>query len=353
MNLSRHLLDEAAAAGVLSATQPDALWQFLSERDAAHETPSFKPAHILHYLGGLIAIGAMTLFMTLGWERFGAGGLLAISIGYALLAFALAEVLIVRPRLTLAAGITAALGVVMTPLAIYALQHLLGLWPDDASVQRAYRAYHSVIDWRWLLMELATLAVGAIALWRYRLPFLVLPVAVTLWYLSMDLAPFLAGGEPQSMFTPFGMRVSLGSGLVMLLGAVGVDFRSRSARDFAFWLYIFGTLAFWGGLSSLESTSELARLGYAVINLVMIMIGAALSRRVLAVFGGLGVAVYLGHLSHTVFKDSMLFPVALTAIGLALVGVGIFWQRHERTIGKRLRSVFPAALQQMVDRRAV
>ncbi|MGC8697915.1 MAG: hypothetical protein ACP5Q0_05520, partial [Halothiobacillus sp.] len=48
-------------------------------------------------------------------------------------------------------------------------------------------------NWRWVMMELATLASGVIILWRYRLPFLVMPIAVTLLYMSMDLAPFLFG----------------------------------------------------------------------------------------------------------------------------------------------------------------
>ncbi|NIS64150.1 MAG: DUF2157 domain-containing protein, partial [Gemmatimonadales bacterium] len=65
---------------------------------------------------------------------------------------------------------------------------------------------------------------------------------------------------------------------------------------------------FWGGLSSMESDSELSKFLYLCINLVMIAVGATLSRRVFAVFGGLGVAGYLGHLAYNVFKDSLMFP---------------------------------------------
>jgi hypothetical protein len=115
---------------------------------------------------------------------------------------------------------------------------------------------------------------------------------------------------------------------------------------------VFGTLAFWGGLTSLDSNSELGKLAYCGINLVMIAVGAALSRRVLAVFGGLGVAVYLGHLSYTVFKDSMLFPVALTAIGLGVVAAGVAWQRHEAAIGARLRACLADQVRELVEQRA-
>ncbi len=343
-------MDEAVARGLLNAEQGRALWAFLAARE--QEAPTFKPAHILYYLGGLIAIGAMTLFMTLGWERFGGTGLLLVSLAYCAMALALTEHLLARRNLAIPAGITAALAVAMVPLAVYAAQHVIGLWPADGPRAWAYRDYHTRIDWRWLMMELATLAAGAMALWRYRLPFLVLPVAVTLWYMSMDLVPFLLGGNPAEFFSARGKLVSMCFGLAMTLVAFWVDVRSVRSRDFAFWLYVFGVMAFWGGLTSLDSASELNRLLYCGVNLLLIALGAALSRRVFAVFGGIGVALYLGHLSRTIFKDSMLFPVALTAIGLAVIAAGVFWQRHESAIGERLRALLPARLRELIVQRA-
>ena len=350
MQITRAVLDEAAAKGLIQKGQSLALWNFLVEHE--RETPSFRPAHILYYLGGMIAIGAMTLFMNLGWERFGGTGLLLISVCYSAVALALTEFLLGRKHLALPAGITAALAVVMVPLAVYGAQHVLGFWPADGSTAWAYRDYHTRIDWRWLIMELATLVAGAVALWRYRLPFLILPVAVTLWYMSMDLAPFLFGGEAAAFFSDRGKLVSTMFGIAMTLIAVWVDIRSRQPKDFAFWLYIFGVLTFWGGLTSMDSNSEVGKFLYCCINLLMIAIGAALSRRVFAVFGGIGVALYLGHLSHTVFKDSMLFPVALTAIGLSVVAAGVYWQRHEATIGAWLRSLLPGPMRELVEQRA-
>lgn len=349
MRLTRSMIDEAVAGGVLAEQQAHALWDFLIQRE--QETPSFKPAHILYYLGGLIAIGAMTLFMTLGWERFGGGGLVLISSVYCVMTLVLTELFLARRHLAIPAGITATLAVVMVPLAVYGAQHVFGYWPSDGPKAWAYRDYHTHIDWRWLMMELATLAAGVAALWRYRLPFMVMPVAVTLWYMSMDLTPFLFGGDSAEFFSDRGKLVSMYFGLVMTLLAFLVDVRSFKSKDFAFWLYVFGVLTFWGGLSSMRSDSELNKFLYCCVNLLMIAIGAALSRRVFAVFGGLGVAVYLGHLSHTIFKDSMLFPVALTAIGLGIIGAGVYWQRHEEAIGERLRSFLPVRVRDLLAHR--
>jgi hypothetical protein len=241
---------------------------------------------------------------------------------------------------------------VMVPLAVYGAQHLLGLWPPGPAETTSYRSYHAYIDWRWLFMELATLAAGAIALRRYRLPFLVMPLAVTLWYMSMDLVPMLLGGNPGEFFSDEGKRISACFGALMTLVAFWVDLRSRPSKDFAFWLYLFGVMAFWGGLTSMHSDSELGKFLYCCINLLMIAIGAALSRRVFAIFGAIGVASYLGYLSYTVFKDSLLFPVALTAIGLAVVAAGVFWQRREQAIGQALRLLLPAQLRELVEHRA-
>lgn len=350
MQITQPVLDEAVGKGLLTKDQGVALLAFLAERE--HETPTFKPAHILYYLGGMIAIGAMTLFMTLGWERFGGVGLLLIAACYCGAAVALTEFLLRRKHLHIPAGITAVLAVVMVPLAVYGAQNALGFWPAEGSAKSAYRDYHTQIDWRWLIMEFATLAAAAVALWRYRLPFLAMPVAVTLWYMSMDLTPFLLGGGPGSFFSEQGKFISTWFGVVMTLIAFWVDVRSRQSKDFAFWLYIFGVLTFWGGLTSMDSNSELGKFLYCCINLVMIAIGAMLSRRVFAVFGGIGVALYLGHLSRTVFKDSMLFPVALTAIGLAIIAAGIVWQRHEAAIGRWLRSFLPGPVRELVEQRS-
>jgi hypothetical protein len=348
MRITPALLNEATTRGLLHEGQGNALWAFLAERQ--NDGPRFKAAHILYYLGGLVAIGAMTLFMTLGWERLSGAGLFGIALAYIVAAALGTEVLLRKKRLPLPAGITGALAVALVPLAIYGLQRWLGWWADDAP--RSYRDYHLLIDWRWLMMELATLAAGVVALWRWRLPFLVMPLAVTLWYLSMDIVPVLFGGQPGAFFSDEGKRVSTVFGLAMVAVALWVDLRNRSERDFAFWLYVFGVITFWGGLTSMDSDSELGKFVYACINGLLIATGAALSRRVFAVFGGLGVAIYLGHLSHTVFRDSLLFPLALAAIGLGVMAAGVAWQRHEAAIGQRLRALLPPALRELVERRA-
>ena len=64
-----------------------------------------------------------------------------------------------------------------------------------------------------------------------------------------------------------------------------------------------------------------------------------------------GVAGYLGYLAHGLFKDSLIFPFALTLLGLAVIGAGLWWQRHEQRLTVRLRARLPSALRELLASR--
>jgi hypothetical protein len=348
--IRRHDLDPAVRGGILTSEQADRLTAFFDSGQPTSpeaEHPRFTLGHVLYYLGGMTAIGAMSLFMTVGWNTLGGWGGFITAVCYGMLALALTHWFAERQRLVIPAGIMATLAVVMVPVAIFAAQMALGYW--DAS--KPYRDYHVFIDGRWLTMELGTLAVGAVLLRRYRFPFMVMPIAVTLWYMSMDLAKFLFADRPD--FGHIREVTSIWFGLGMLLLAFWVDVRSRRSSDYAFWLYLFGVLTFWGGLSLMESGSEWSRLAFCGVNVVMILVGAVLGRRVFAAFGGLGLAFYLGHLSWDVFRDSLLFPFTLSVIGLGIIWLGVMWQRREAAWSARLRGFLPAEVRELLEARAV
>jgi len=350
--IRRSDLDEAVRAGIVTAAQADQLAAFLTEQAPAQAAPRpeqarprFSFVHVLYYLGGMIAIGALSLFMTISWASVGPWSGVLFSVAYGVLFIALTHVFHERKQLAVPAGIMATLAVVMVPLAIFSAQYALGFW-DDA---KPFRHYHQYIDGRWLMMELGTLAIGLVLLWRYRFPFMLMPIAVTLWYMSMDIVPVLFGDWHDWEVRKF---ISLWFGIGMVLVALWVDLRSRFSRDYAFWLYLFGVLAFWGGLSLMRSGSELGKFLYCLINVAMILFGAAIGRRVFAVFGGLGVAGYLSYLSWRVFRDSLFFPVWLSAIGLAIIWLGVLWQKNEARWSANVRAFLPRPLRELIETRA-
>ncbi len=342
MKLTKKDLDAAVHEGILSERQSLDLFEFLRSRPAT--SPAFNFTNLLYYFGGMIAIGAMTIFMNLGWERFGGWGIFSFALAYAVVGTALSG-FFKRRKQPIPAGICATFVVALVPLAIYGLQIANGWWPDEST----YRDYHRYIRWHWVYLELGTLVAGSIMLWLYRYPFMVMPVAVTLWYMSMDIAAMLMADGYDWEFRAF---VSMWFGLATILLAFWVDLRSRDSGDFAFWLYMFGVIAFWGGLTSQSSDSELAKFLYFCTNIGLILVGAILARRVFVVFGALGVAVYLGHLARTVFQGSWLFPIALAAIGLLVVYGGLLWNRHQERLTDRLRALLPPPVRELIESRS-
>lgn len=339
MDVTKKNLKRAAEKNIISNQQAEALYDYLAS--LSQDTPKFTFTHLLYYLGGLIAIGAMTLFMNLGWESFGGAGIFFISLLYAVVGLKVSNSFAAK-GLNIPAGICATFVVCLTPLAIYGLQQWLGVWPNES----VYRDYHRYIKWHWLFMELGTLAIGALVVWKYKYPFLILPIAVTLWYMTMDLAAIISGGDYSWELRKL---ISLYSGLLMIGLAFWIDIRSHKKADYAFWIYIFGVMAFWGGLSSQHSDSELSKFLYFCINLLMIGTGVLLVRRVFVVFGALGSCGYLGYLAYDVFQASWLFPVVLTAIGLGIIYLGVLWQKHEMAITQRFRSYLPLTLRELLE----
>jgi len=258
MEVTKKKLEDAADENIISIQQVDALYDYLVNQ--SQDVPSFTFTHVLYYLGGLIAIGAMTLFMSLSWESFGGAGIFFISLLYAGVGLKLSDTFAAK-SLTIPAGICATFVVCLTPLAIYGLQQWLGVWPDES----VYRDYHRYIQWHWLYMELGTLAIGVIVAWKYKYPFLIMPIAVTLWYITMDIAAIISGGD---LTWELRSLVSLYSGLLMIGLAFWIDVRSHEKADYAFWVYIFGVIAFWGGLSSQYSDSEISKFIYFCIRCI-------------------------------------------------------------------------------------
>ncbi|WP_313712866.1 DUF2157 domain-containing protein [Pseudomonas sp.] len=325
-------LARAVQAGILQPGQDQALLAFLRQQPPARG--SFQLAHVAFYFGALLIMGAMGWLLTEAWMTIGDGALLAVATLYIVLLTSFALTL-QRRRQAVAAGVLAAVAVSIVPLVVFAIERLTGWWPlDDA--QADYHQYYTYVQGGWLLMEAATVVAGLLMLRLIPYPFVVMPIAVALWFMSMDLSEWVYG-------SPFSWEqrrtVSLWFGLGLLLVFLVVDGRTR--EDYAHWGYLAGLAAFWGGLTMMESDSELGKALYCLINLGLMGMAVLLRRPVFMVFGALGVAAYLGYLSYEVFAESLLFPVVLTLIGLGVIGLGLGYQKRRERLSQAVRSSLP------------
>jgi hypothetical protein len=318
----------------------DAFHRILVALDEAPQTASsFETAHISYYLGALLIIGAMGWFVTSSWDRLSGIDLFGIAVAYAALFGGLGIRLFRQLATRIPGGILVAVAVCMTPLAIYGIERQLGWWPVGGPL--AYASFHPRIDGNWVLMELATLALAALALRWVRFPFITAPAAYALWYLSMDVTALLFGRHwtfHQECW------ISVGFGLLMLLAAYLLD--GDTELDFSFWFYLFGLLTFSGGLTLLGDGSQFGKAIYCLLHLLLMLLAVVLQRKAFLVFGAIGVFVYLMDEAQGYFRNSFGFTLSLTVIGALFIAAGILYKRNERSITTKLRPLTPTRIRQ-------
>jgi len=344
MSYSNDDLRAASSAGIISADQLQHLLAFLQTRTPASAAgPKFDVVHVLWYAGALIVISAMGLFSTLAFSQMGGWALTVTALVYAVLFASAGHYLWVHKKLTTPGGLLIAVAVSMTPLAVFGVQDALGLWGKFGSPGAA-REFYVWIKGSWVFMEIAAVAAAALALYFYRFPFIVFIAAFALWFLSMDIVPWISGAQFSNW--EVSRKVSIGFGLGILIVAVIVNARQRSG-DFAFWLYLFGVMTFWGGITATSNGTALDKALYCAMNAGFLFFAVFLGRRVFAVFGTIGIAIYLGDLAEKVFKDSLLFPFALSLIGVGIIALGLYYHRNQDGIRRWVDGNLPDLLKRL------
>lgn len=341
-------LEAAVAAGLIDHSSFERLDAFLAARGVAPtsfvQPVRFDLSHLLWYAGALIVMGAMGLFSTTAFSMMGGKALTFTAAIYAICFVLAGHILWFRRDLRTPGGLLIACAVAMAPLAVFGIQDWAGWWIGDVK-PGTVRDYYIWIKGGWVPMEVATVIAATIALWFYPYPFIVAVASLAVWFFAMDIAELVVDRGNMNYTNYWDLRRSVTQwfGLAVIILAWIVDMKKRSA-DFAFWLHLAGILAFWGAVTSQSSNSEIAKAIYCAMNIGLLFLAVFLERRVYAVFGAIGMTLYLGHLANRVFKDSLLFPFALTLIGLAIIGAGILYFRKREAILAVVERSMPAAL---------
>jgi hypothetical protein len=338
--LSTADIHRATAEGVISQSGADDLIRWAYDQRFNRTLPSEPPVPpapeqykglnvvtVLYYFGAMLMISACAWFLGDKWDALGASGIFITALVYIMIAASLGVWLRRRDYLV-AGGLLITVAVSLVPLLVYSIERMTGFWP--AQYPGAYGDFYPLIHGSWIVMELATIAVAALALKFIKFSFLTAPMAFCFWFLSMDLAALIL--RQNTLQSDPAKWISVMVGALIILVGFGLDrlMRSRNAprgEDFAFWCYLFGLMAFWGGLTAMDSGSELRRLVYLLINIGLVALAIKLKRTVFMVFGVFGIFAYLGHLAWEVFKDSVFFPFVLALLGLALI-LGTVWGQH-------------------------
>ena len=339
MLLKRDDLDWAASAGLLSMSQVEPLWRALQERRASDVSVRVSPAsgtvavdadvepvsgrfdlvHVALYGGTLLIMGALGWFATMGIEAWGGPGVLGIATVYGVLFAVVGGHLWRTPDLKVLGGLLVAAAVSMVAPAVYGLQRTLGLWPGiDPG---AYRGFFQWVKGGWFAIEVATIVAGAVAVRLVPFSFVTLPIAVTAWFMSMDLTGLLFVAPSSENHA----AVSVIVGVSILVVATALRLARRT--DLNFWLEVFGLLAFQGGLLVMNSDSGATKFAFLGIQCVLLTLGALWRRPVFIVFGVFGLIAVNGWALFGL--DRAASPAMCLGLGLMTVCYGLFAQ-HRR-----------------------
>jgi hypothetical protein len=330
----------AADEGVLPRSDAERLVQWGYEQrfnrlltpEPKTASPEFRKGlnlvTVAYYFGAMLMISACAWFLGDKWDALGSRGIFITTLIYMVIALRLGWWLRGKGYLV-GGGLLITVAVCLVPLLTYTIEDMLNIWPERRP--DGYIHYYPWIHGSWIIMELATIVASVIALRFVRFGFLTAPLAFSFWFFSMDLWSLLSKKTDLSWNEREWISVVVGL-ITMLIGYILDRLLHKPDEpryeDFAFWCYFFGLLAFWGGLTAMDSGSELKRAIYALINLGLIGLSVRLRRATFLVFGALGFHLYLGHLAYEVFEDSFFFPFILALLGLSMILVTVWAQRR-------------------------
>lgn len=322
MLLRRPDLDAAVAAAIITRSQADALEAFAMGRAGRPHASDERFVVVNNFAEVFVSLGIMILIaaslVTLRQAPSGTPQIVVAG-GAAVLAWFLAEFFVFRRRM-------------MAPsiVSVLAVAFFVG---TAVSVAR----HGSTHLWSAAEVQATALVALGLGLVRFRVPFLVLPLAAALAFLAVDRT----GG-------PF-LFVMAGCGLLFLAIAVMFDLRdpARVKRDsqFAFWLYVAGSPLlvhplFWTVLSAVRDgvrgDNVLMAMAIAVVAAIVTTFGLLLDRRSPVISTLVYVAFAVGVILTRLAGSAIALGLTLAVIGCYVIVLGIGWRAVRAAVLNRL-----------------
>ena len=297
---------------------------------------SSKFQNILYYGGGLLIMSALTWLLLTNWDDFGAIGILIISTIYLFVFLFAGYYLYFHKKLTLPGGLLFCVAISVMPLLVFSIMRFFNFWPADS----AYSDFYIWVKGKWIIMEIATIAVALPVLFKTRFPFIVFLISFALWFMSMDIVPIIYSENSISWTNR--SDISQIFGIAMVIVAYFLDLKSK--KRYSFWLYLFGLITITSGFSVFYNRDTAALAILLAVHVCMIFLSLFLEQPVFIVFGMIGITEFLMRISYIWFKDSPVFPFLLTIIGMFLIFSGIVYQKNRIKIDSAIVKRIPKSI---------
>jgi hypothetical protein len=328
MEISKEDLLLAAQKTALEPQQIESLWEALEQQNPpladkiAGPKSEFNAAKVTYYVGAFIALFSLPLFLSQLWERVGYGGSLAIFAAYAT-AFAFFGWKLTKKNEKIAGGVLWTLFLCMIPFIVYCGQQLLGLWPTSSEFIDIFDQSKSTSG-NAIVIELITLAAGFIVLKYNRLPLLLFPISLAVFFLFSDATIWLFKENPFDALHLYKWS-SLASGIFLIL--LGILFQWKEVVA-PFWAYFFGLIALESALMLFLYKTEVDRLLFYFINLFLLFLALGLESRVLAILVACVLFSSFGALLYFNEPTLMMTKASLILIGILIVIFGLLSKRQ-------------------------
>ena len=333
--LNQDKLQKAVEKGIISQDQAIQLWQYLDSEK--HYTSQFLPSSLLYYLGGILALSSMAIFVDNKWELLLGWPLFFICCSLFLASLLLINFLI-KKKSMVPASVMITFTLAVTPIIIYDLQFILNLLPPThINYANTYLA-----NIYWLPCEFVTLATSVYMFYRYKIGFILFLIAGICWYLGMDIYQLLLHINNFD----FNNRAwfSLIWGIAGLIISIRLDYNAdyKLARKL-FWIDLFTASIFWLSLNLIEwGYSSRIIIFHIAINLLMLVCAITLQRRVFAILGTAGIVWQINNFNLSTTS----FSIILAISGIIIIMLGIKWStieevfivKYNKYMPKRFRS---------------
>jgi hypothetical protein len=347
VTLDRDDIEAAVAAGVIPQAQADALQAFIAERRRAPLAESGQEDESFRFMTGFndffFAIGILLLGFGVG--LFSASGQMPVWVSLipAALVWGLSELLVRRLRLVLPGILLSVFFIVFVYRAVP-----IDLLPImQAEVPRfplTHPVFHALFGLTGapavtIVKSLVGAAAAGLYYWRFRLPFALLPIGVSLVALTLALVEYTFGQLP--VLTD--ALITLGCGLCAFAIAMRYDIsdRERVTRrsDCAFWLHLLAaplivhSLIAFVGSNFLQFNNTVA-VAVLLIVAILAVIAIVIDRRALLVsallYVGLVIAYAIGGTglwqgTPRGMDRGLVFFATLTILGAFVITLGVGW----------------------------
>ena len=86
-----------------------------------------------------------------------------------------------------------------------------------------------------------------------------------------------------------------------------------------------------------------------LLAIFLVLLSVPLQSKFVITIGAIYLFLYLSHLAYNVFKNSVLFPLALIGIGISLIYSGVMYQRYEAKLHSWFQGLCPDAIQALTS----